>query len=117
MTQSANRVLSGQNGDLTGREQSELAKEYLAAIVASSDDAILSKTLGGIITSWNSGAERMFGYTAEEMIGEPILRLIPPELRDEEDRIIADLKAGKRIDHYETVRLRKNGHPIHVRPF
>ena len=100
--------------DLNGRELAEQAQAYLAAIVTSSDDAIVSKTLAGIITSWNAGAQRMFGYTAEEMIGQPILRLIPGELRDEEDRILARIKAGQRIEHYETERVRKNGQRIPV---
>jgi len=100
--------------DLNGRERAKQAQAYLAAIVTSSDDAIVSKTLAGIITSWNAGAQRMFGYSAEEMIGQPILRLIPGELRDEEDRILARIKAGQRIEHYETERLRKNGQRIPV---
>jgi len=100
--------------DLNGRERAKQAQAYLAAIVTSSDDAIVSKTLAGIVTSWNAGAQRMFGYTAEEMIGQPILRLIPSELRDEEDRILERIKAGQRIEHYETVRLRKNGQRIPV---
>ncbi len=99
---------------LTSDELAEQAQAYLAAIVTSSDDAILSKTLEGIITSWNAGAQRMFGYTAEEMIGQPVLRLIPGELRDEETRILERIKAGQRIEHYETERLRKNGQRIPV---
>jgi PAS domain S-box-containing protein len=90
------------------------AQAYLAAIVASSYDAIVSKTLEGIVTTWNAGAERMFGYTAEEMIGQPILRLIPPELHEEETRILQRLKAGERIEHYETVRLTKEGNRLPV---
>src|SRR3954465_15153521 len=81
----------------------------LAAIVESSDDAIVSKTLEGIVTTWNAGAERMFGYTAEEMIGQPILLLIPPERHPEETGILRQLKAGERIEHYETVRVTKAG--------
>ncbi len=100
--------------DLSGRVHAEQAQAYLAAIVTSSDDAILSKTLEGIITSWNAGAERMFGYTAEEIVGQPILRLIPRELHSEEDRILERIKAGQRIEHFETERLRKNGQRIPV---
>jgi PAS domain S-box-containing protein len=90
------------------------ARSLLAAIVESSDDAIVSKDLNGVVTSWNRGAERIFGYTAEEMIGQPILRLIPPEWPDEEPRILARIRAGKRIDHYDTVRMHKDGTRINV---
>ena len=87
----------------------DAAKNFLMAVVASSDDAIISKDLNGIISSWNEGARRIFGYEADEIIGEPILRLIPPELHHEEATILAKLRAGERIDHFETVRIRKNG--------
>ena len=87
---------------------------HLAAIVASSDDAIVSKTLDGIITSWNPSAERMFGYTAEEMIGSSILRLIPPDQQAEETEILRQLRAGQRIQHYETVRVTKDGRRVDV---
>ncbi len=87
----------------------EVVRNHLAAIVASSDDAILSKTLGGIIVSWNEGATRMFGYTAEEAIGKSVTILIPPEHLNEEPDILARLARGERIDHYETVRMRKDG--------
>ncbi|HRE45045.1 MAG TPA: PAS domain S-box protein [Terricaulis sp.] len=81
----------------------------LAAIVSSSDDAIVSKTLDGIITSWNAAAERIFGYSAEEMIGQPITKIIPTELLNEEAHIIAMLRRGERVEHFETVRLGKDG--------
>ena len=87
---------------------------YLAAIVESADDAIVSKTLTGIVTSWNASAQRMFGYTEQEMLGQPILLLIPPDRRSEEDLILARIKAGKRTEHFETVRVRKDGQLLHV---
>jgi PAS domain S-box-containing protein len=93
----------------TEPDTSDHPRFFLAAIVESSDDAIISKNLHGIVTSWNHAANRIFGYTAEEMIGQPILRLIPDELRHEEDMILAKLKLGERIDHYETTRIRKDG--------
>lgn len=102
------------NRDITSRKQAEQTALHLAAIVTSSTDAILSKTLDGVITSWNNGASQMFGYTAEEMIGTPILRLIPEDRRHEEDTILKRLKAGERIDHYETVRVTKEGRNLDV---
>jgi len=87
----------------------DLTSAWLAAIVDSAEDAIVSKTLEGIITSWNSGAERIFGYRPEEIIGRSILTLIPPHLHDEEALIISNIRAGKRVEHYETVRRRKDG--------
>ncbi|HEV2836766.1 MAG TPA: PAS domain S-box protein [Pyrinomonadaceae bacterium] len=87
----------------------ELAPYWLAAVIESAEDAIVSKTLDGIITSWNEGAERIFGYTAEEAIGQPITIIIPPEHLDEEPEILARLRAGVRIEHFETVRMRKDG--------
>lgn len=92
------------------------ARNFLAAIVASSDDAIISKDLNGIISSWNEGARRIFGYEAEEIVGQPILRLIPPELQHEEPVILSRIRAGIRIEHFETIRVRKNGErfPISV---
>ena len=85
------------------------AKSFLSAIIASSDDAILSKDLNGIITTWNEGARRIFGYTAEEMVGQSVLRLIPEELQSEEDHILAKLRAGEPIEHHESIRVRKSG--------
>jgi len=86
----------------------------LAAIVESSRDAIISKDLNGIITSWNRGAQLVFGYSAEEMIGRSVRLLIPEERHSEEDVIITKIRAGERIDHYETIRRRKDGELIHV---
>jgi PAS domain S-box-containing protein len=90
------------------------AATYLKAIVDSTDDAIISKNLAGIIQSWNRAAEQIFGYTAAEAIGQPILLIIPPELHDEEKTILARLRQGERIDHYETVRRRKDGRLIDI---
>ncbi|AEG50591.1 signal transduction histidine kinase [Sphingobium chlorophenolicum L-1] len=90
------------------------AGALLAAIVENSDDAILSKTLDGIITTWNRGACRLFGYSAEEAIGKPITIVIPEDRLHEEDRILARLRAGERIDHFETVRRRKNGELVEI---
>ena len=87
---------------------------HLAAIVSSSDDIIISKTLEGRITSWNAAASRIFGYEAAEMIGESITRIIPPELHDEEEQILGRLRRGERIDHYETVRITKDGRRVDV---
>jgi PAS domain S-box-containing protein len=104
----------GTHVDVTERKRAEEAQLRLAAIVASSDDAIISKTLGGIITSWNASAERTFGYTAEEALGRPITILIPPDRQDEESQIIESLRRGESVHHFETVRLRKDGREIHV---
>jgi PAS domain S-box-containing protein len=87
----------------------ELAPYWLTALIESADDAIISKTLEGIITSWNQGAERIFGYTADEVIGKPVTILIPEGHLDEEPAILARLRAGQRIEHYQTVRMRKDG--------
>ena len=89
-------------------------RAHLAAVVESSDDAIITKTLKGIILSWNRGAERVFGYTAAEAIGRPVTILIPPDRVDEEPKILERLSRGERIDHYETVRKRKDGTLIDV---
>ena len=86
----------------------------LAAIVESSDDAIISKTLNGIITSWNAAAEKMFGYAAEEIVGQSIFKLIPPHLHPDEEKIIQSIRAGRRVEHFETVRVTKSGHLLEV---
>jgi PAS domain S-box-containing protein len=100
--------------DITDRKQDEIYGQRLAAIVESSDDAIVSKDLNGVITSWNAGAERLFGYTQDEIIGKPITILIPPERLDEEPGILQRIRRGERIDHYETIRRRKDGSLIEV---
>ena len=86
----------------------------LAAIVESSEDAIISKSLDGIITSWNTGAERLFGYTAEEIVGQPISRLMPPEHANDMLEILGKIRQGRRVEHFESVRLNKNGKRIPV---
>jgi diguanylate cyclase (GGDEF)-like protein/PAS domain S-box-containing protein len=100
--------------DITKRRQAEAYKAQLAAIVESSDDAIIVKDLNGIITSWNAGAEQMFGYQASEIIGSPIAVLIPPERQEEETRIMELIKSGRRAAHFETVRWTKGRKPIDV---
>lgn len=107
----ANRDLAARDGE---NRRLQSAHMNLAGIVESSEDAIISKTLDGHITSWNDAAERLFGYTAEEMIGQPVLRLFPSDLSTEEDEIMARLRAGERVAHYETRRRRKDGSDIHV---
>lgn len=108
----------GTHTDITeqhrSQEERRLSDEKYRAIISSSDDAIISKDLQGIITSWNKGAERIFGYTEEEMIGEPLLRLIPPELHYEEVDILARIGRGERVDHFETVRMNARGERLHV---
>ena len=100
--------------DITQRKQAERAAASLATIVESSNDAIISKDLNGIITSWNGGAERIFGYRAEEMIGQSIMRIIPPDRQEEETQILMRLQRGERVDHFDTVRVRRDNRPIDV---
>ncbi len=89
-------------------------ERLLAAIVESSDDAIVSKDLNGVVTSWNRGAERIFGYRPEEIVGKPITLIIPPELQDQEPYILAKIQAGERIEHFQTVRVAKDGRRLDV---
>lgn len=100
--------------DITHQKQLNEVRFQLAAVVESSDDAIMTKDLRGIITSWNRSAERIFGYTEQEMVGTSILNLIPEDLRSEEQTIIEKIQSGKRIDHFETVRLTKKGERLDV---
>jgi PAS domain S-box-containing protein len=100
--------------DITAIKQAEEKSARLAAIVETSDDAIVSKTLESVVTSWNASAERMFGYTAEEMIGQTIYKIIPDDRQDEEPRILAQLRTGERVDHFETKRRRKDGRLLDV---
>jgi PAS domain S-box-containing protein len=90
------------------------AKYWLSAIIESADDAVISKTLDGIICSWNEGARRIFGYTADEAIGQPVTMLIPEDHPDEEPQILSRIRAGERVEHYETVRIRKDGKRIDI---
>jgi PAS domain S-box-containing protein len=107
-------TIARQIGFCVGRVRNTIATNRLAAIVASSDDAIVSKDLNGIITSWNRGAEHVFGYTEDETLGKPVTMLMPPDRVDEEPGILARIRAGESIDHYETVRQRKDGTRIDV---
>jgi PAS domain S-box-containing protein len=100
--------------DITEQNSARNARAYLAAIVEYSDDAIVSKNLDGIVTSWNRGAEAVFGYRADEIVGRPILLLLPPDRIDEESLILARLRRGESIEHFETVRRRKDGREIDV---
>ncbi|HET9698152.1 MAG TPA: PAS domain S-box protein [Terriglobales bacterium] len=100
--------------DIHEQKEAGAIKNRLAAIVESSNDAIVSKDLNGIVTSWNHRAEKMFGYTADEMIGRPITMIIPPEMHKDEDTILSMIRSGQKIDHFETVRLTKSGERIEV---
>ena len=100
--------------DITERQRAEVTQARLAAIVRSSDDAIIGKTLAGIITSWNRGAERIFGYAEAEVLGQPLLLLFPPERTAEETDILARIGRGESVEHFETVRVRKDGRRIDV---
>jgi len=100
--------------DVSERRRGEIAQARLAAIIESSDDAIISKTLDGVITSWNGAAERVFGWTAAEAIGQHITLIIPEEYREEEAGVLSRLRRGDRIDHFETVRQRKDGQLLDV---
>jgi two-component system, chemotaxis family, CheB/CheR fusion protein len=100
--------------DMREHQRAEHASRHLASIVESCDDAIVSKDLNGIIATWNKGAERLFGYLAAEVIGKPITILIPQDRQDEETRILERIRRGERIEHYETIRQRKDGSHITV---
>lgn len=100
--------------DITERKQAEQARATLAAIVESSDDAIIGKDLNGVITSWNRGAKQLFGYTAQEAVGQPVTMLIPPDRLDEEPPILEQIRRGESIEQYETVRQRKDGSRLNI---
>ena len=108
------RIFVGIVRDITDRKRAEETRSQLAAIVESSEDAIIGKTLDGTITSWNTGAERLYGYSAAEVKGRPISLLVPPENADELPSILRRIKRGEGVDHYETVRVRKDGQRIDV---
>jgi len=100
--------------DITERKHAEQVGQRLVSIVESSDDAIISKDFHGLITTWNAGAERLFGYTAEEVIGKPVTILIPRDRRHEETKILERIRRGERVEHYETSRRRKNGSLVEI---
>ena len=100
--------------DITEQRDAELASRHLAAIVEGSDDAILSKNLDGVVQSWNKGAERIFGYAADEVVGKSVTILIPPDRLGEETEILARLRQGRRVEHYETLRRCKDGTLLNV---
>ena len=108
------RLFTGFVRDITERKEAEKALLHYAALVESSDDAIVGKTLDGYITSWNRGAEMVFGYTRKEMVGKHISALIPPDRKDEEPEILEKIRRGQSVDHYETVRRRKDGQLIDI---
>jgi PAS domain S-box-containing protein len=106
----------GTLNDVTDRRRAEEAQARLAAIVESSGDAIISKSLDGVIRSWNTGAERLFGYRPEEAVGRHITLIIPPDRHDEERDILGRIHNGERVEHFETVRVTKDGrHIVNVR--
>src|ERR1700746_505395 len=100
--------------DITDKKNAEEARFRHAAVIESSDDAIASATFEGIIVSWNTGAQKIYGYTEAEAVGKPISMLVPPELPDEENKILETLKSGDRVEHFETVRVAKTGKRINV---
>jgi PAS domain S-box-containing protein len=100
--------------DVTDRKRTEEARERLAAVVESSEDAIVSKDLNGIVNAWNRGAEKLYGYSASEMIGKPMLMLFPPDRVNEESDILAAIRRGESVEHFESVRIRKDGMKIDV---
>jgi PAS domain S-box-containing protein len=104
--------------DITERKHAEellrASEQRLASLIESSNDAIISKSLDGIIQSWNAAAERLFGYTAEDVVGRPISLIIPADRAEEEERIIASLRAGEPVEHFESVRVRSDGQTVQV---
>src|SRR4051794_38237073 len=99
---------------LADKHHQAIVQARLVAIIESSDDGIVSKSLDGIVTSWNKGAERIFGWTSEEMIGNPITKIVPTDRLNEEPQILQRLRSGERVDHFETVRITKDGMLVDV---
>ena len=110
----AGRIIAGHVAFAVERKRADETQGRLGAIVASSNDAIVSKDLQGVIQTWNPAAERLFGYSAAEAIGRSITRLFPPESVDEETHILARIRRGERIEHYETVRVTKTGERLDI---
>ena len=110
----AHKVIQCNIRDISARKRADQAQAQLAAIVLSSDDAIIGKDLNSIITSWNKGAEKIFGYAAVEMVGASITRLIPDDRQDEENQILEKIRSGESVEHFETLRKTKNGRLIDV---
>ena len=108
------RLFIGIAHDVSERKRSAETVRRLAAIVESTDDAVLSTDLSGIVTTWNKGAEHLYGYSADEIVGLPVATIIPPDRQDEEPRILDFIARGDRIEHFETTRLHKNGHSVEV---
>jgi PAS domain S-box-containing protein len=107
-------AIGGQLGQFLQRKRAEEMRARLANIVESSEDAIISNNLEGLITSWNAGAERLFGYPAAEMLGQPLARIIPPDRLQEETTILHRLRSGEPVQHFETIRCAKDRLPINV---
>src|SRR5690606_4400084 len=114
MTDASHRRVGVIFKDVTASREAERSRAHLSAIVQSSDDAIISKNMDGIIQSWNAGAERLFGYTADEAVGQPVTILIPEHLLNEEPLVLARIRRGEPVEHYDTVRRHKDGTLIHV---
>ena len=112
--QTSDTPRAAETGDIEQASEAKSAAQRLAAIVESSEDAIVAKDLNGIITNWNQGAVRLFGYTADEVIGKPITILIPVDRINEEPAILARIRRGERVDHYETIRRRKDGSLVDI---
>ncbi|TIU36983.1 MAG: PAS domain S-box protein, partial [Mesorhizobium sp.] len=107
-------TIARQLGFAIERERAETTAARLSALVESSDDAILAMDMHGIVTDWNSGAERLYGYGREEMVGRPLMSLIPPDRQNEEREILARIRNGEHVGHFETVRMHKDGSSIPI---